>query len=455
MSGDDIRYAGWSDDRESGRRCAVGSALTSYGIGMLADRDSRHRTTLRTSLATRAPSPAGVWTSTATRVENRHVDAAGATRVLSYGVLSSSAPTPCGIATFTTALGLALRRQGAAVRLVKVLDEPAPPVTSELEIVGELIATDPSSIARTIEALNRCDVALVQHEYGLYGGYDGSDVIEVMKGLRVPSVAILHTVLTAPTTHQREVLNSVIASADTIVVMTRAAEATLRRVNDVGARSVVVVPHGAAVDLSAHGRIVGERPRLLTWGLIGPGKGIEWMIDAMVGLRDLDPAPLYVIAGRTHPKVLMHEGDVYRESLMRRVDANDVGDLVVFDNSYRDQPSLNELISIADVVVLPYDSTDQATSGVLVDAVAAGRPVVATAFPHAVELLRHGAGIVVPHFDSEALGAAVRRIITDPTLGPGMTAEARRVAPSLSWDAVARQYARLTGRLRLKAGAES
>jgi glycosyltransferase involved in cell wall biosynthesis len=105
------------------------------------------------------------------------------------------------------------------------------------------------------------------------------------------------------------------------------------------------------------------------------------------------------------------------------------------------------MIQQAAVVVLPYDSRDQVTSGVLVDAIAAGRPVVATAFPHAVELLSSGAGIVVPHGNSAALAYALRRVLTEPGLAGYMAAEAARLAPSLGWSAVARQYAALADQL--------
>jgi glycosyltransferase involved in cell wall biosynthesis len=370
-------------------------------------------------------------------------------RHISYGILSSSPPTTCGIATFTTALGSALVRRGGTVNLVRVLDAPDAASTSPLRVTCELIGTEPTSIGRSASALNRCDVAFIQHEYGLYGGDDGSDVLRVLDQLTVPSVAILHTVLPSPTRHQREVLDAVIRRADSVVVMTAAAEETLRRVNRVGDTPVEVIAHGAAVVAPSIRRFGRTQPVLLTWGLIGPGKGIEWMIDAMVGLRDLDPAPRYVVMGRTHPKVLAREGDAYRRSLMRRVEANGVEDLVVFDNTYHDLSSLNELIASADVVVLPYDSSDQATSGVLVDAIAAGRPVIATQFPHSQELLASGAGIVVPHRDPAALGDAVRRVITEPRVAWIMASEARRIAPSLSWDAVAKKYLALTHRLLL------
>jgi glycosyltransferase involved in cell wall biosynthesis len=201
------------------------------------------------------------------------------------------------------------------------------------------------------------------------------------------------------------------------------------------------------VNSSLYVRRGSARPKILTWGLIGPGKGIEWVIDAMVGLKDLRPRPVYVVAGRTHPKVLAHQGDGYRRSLIQRVATNGVGEMVQFDNSYRDLSSLNSLIESADVVVLPYDSKDQATSGVLVDAIAAGRPVVATEFPHANELLATGAGITVAHKDAPALTRALRRVLSDSKVAADMAREARFLASGLSWRAVAIQFQATADRL--------
>jgi glycosyltransferase involved in cell wall biosynthesis len=188
-------------------------------------------------------------------------------------------------------------------------------------------------------------------------------------------------------------------------------------------------------------------PLLLTWGLLGPGKGIEWAIDALALLKNLNPHAVYRIAGDTHPKVAALEGESYREMLARRALGRGVSDNVQFDAGYRDLPALAELISEASIVVLPYDSPDQVTSGVLVDAIAAGRPVVATAFPHAIELLSSGAGIVVPRRDPVALANALRTILSNPRLAESMAAEARRLAPSLAWSSVAARYATLGEKL--------
>jgi glycosyltransferase involved in cell wall biosynthesis len=307
-------------------------------------------------------------------------------------------------------------------------------------VASELKAGDASSIARTAWSLNRSDVALIQHEFGLYGGEDGGDVVLVMGQLKVPVMTILHTVLPSPTEGQRCVLNQVIEHSTAVVVMTDAAEVTLRRRYMVGETPVHVIPHGAALGEVEVPPNPGVSPILLTWGLIGPGKGIEWVIDAMAQLRDLDPLPSYVVAGRTHPKVLAYQGDTYRHSLERRVQENEVGDMVFFDNAYRKLASLNTLIASAAMVVLPYDSPDQATSGVLVDAIAAGRPVVATSFPHSREMLASGAGFVVAHRSARAMSTAIRKILTHPALAESMRQEARRIAPSLGWDGVALRY---------------
>ncbi|HQU00251.1 MAG TPA: glycosyltransferase [Acidimicrobiales bacterium] len=365
----------------------------------------------------------------------------GGPQRLRVAILSSAPPTPCGLATFTTALGVALARRGANVGVVRVLDEPDDGVLGELPVWAELIARQPNTRAPALRALNSCDVVFVQHEYGLYGGRDGSDVLRVLEGLHVPVVAILHTVLSSPTRHQHDVLNEVIRRSHHVVVMSANAEKTLRSANFVGATPLSIIPHGAELTFSDERRAANARPTLLTWGLLGPGKGIEWVIDALSVLRDLDPVPHYVVAGRTHPKVLAREGDRYRAMLQRRVVDNDVSHMVSFDDSYRNLASLQALILSADVVVLPYDSKDQATSGVLVDALAAGRPLIATAFPHALETLSDGAGIVVTQYDTAALAAAIRHVLVDHELATTMASAARRAAQSLSWDAVAEKYA--------------
>lgn len=360
-----------------------------------------------------------------------------------FGVLGTYPPTVCGLATFSAALADGLSANGTAVNVVRVADGSP---TAEARVVGELVSGSTKSVAAASELLNQCRVAIVQHEYGIYGGVDGDEVVEIIGALRVPSIVVAHTVLKNPSSHQRSVLEQIAALADQVVVMSEAANERLCVGYDVEPGKVTTIPHGATIPHDAPAKPAG-RPTLLTWGLLGPGKGVERVIDAMASLRNLPQRPRYLIAGQTHPKVLAADGEAYRTDRIAQARQGGVADSVCFDAGYQTADSLNALAQSASAVVLPYDSTDQVTSGVLVDAIASGRPVVATAFPHAVELLASGAGIVVDHGDPDALVSALSRVLTDPWLAGSMADEARRLAPTMAWSVVAGGYLCLARRL--------
>ena len=363
-----------------------------------------------------------------------------------YGVLSTYPPTQCGLATFSAALLSELvGGSGQSARVVRLADLPGP--LPDGVVVAELVPGDREGMRRGADQLNRCDVVIVQHEYGIYGGRDGADVIAVLDGLRVPCIVVLHTVLTQPTAHQRTVLRAVVARADAVVTMTQTASDRLAAGYDVDMRKVSVIPHGARRTPRPAPGPRSERPVVLTWGLLGPGKGIEWGIEAMAGLKDLDPSPRYVIAGQTHPKVHAREGEAYRDRLREQVRRLDLEASVTFDDRYRDNAGLAQLVGSADVVLLPYDSTDQVTSGVLIEAVAALKPVVATRFPHAVELLTDGAGLLVGHKDPAAITEALSIVLTRADVAAGMTRVAAATAPGLLWPAVAQAYRELASSL--------
>jgi polysaccharide biosynthesis protein PslF len=372
----------------------------------------------------------------------------GARRVasgpLSFGVLSTYPPTRCGLATFSAALADGLCTNGSEVGVVQVSDGERP---SNPRVIGQLVNGSVSSVAACSDLLNQHDTAIIQHEYGIYGGVDGDEVLAVIDGLRVPSIVIAHTILKDPSPHQRSVLEAIAEAADQVVVMSAAAQQRLRHGFDIDPRKVTTIPHGATVPRKVSPSARFGRPTMLTWGLLGPGKGIERVIDVMGSLCDLPGRPRYLVAGRTHPKVLATDGETYRDGVRAQVQRDGLEDSVYFDANYRNSSALTELIQSAGVIVLPYDSTDQVTSGVLVDAIANGRPVVATAFPHAVELLESGAGMVVDHDDSDALAHALRQLLTQPRLAGEMAAEARRLAPTMAWPVVAKAYLGLAHRL--------
>ena len=362
---------------------------------------------------------------------------------VSYGFLSTFPPTQCGVATFSQALFQYLTSSADGSGVVRVLDSSED--AGGDGVIGHLRAGSHLSALAAAAALNRHDVAVIQHEYGIYAGRDGEQVLAVLDRLRVPTIVVMHTVLATPTPHQRSVLERVADAADVVVVMSRTAASRLFRGYLVESAKVMVIAHGAHTrtpefDPRPEPLSAVREPLILSWGLLGPGKGLEWAIDALSHLRDLAPVPRYLIAGQTHPKVLERDGETYRESLMQRAVVRGVAGMVRFDPTYRDSASLVRLVHSADVVVMPYDSSEQATSGVLIEAVAALRPVVATRFPHARELLGNGSGLLVDHRDPVGIAAALRRVLTEPGVAARMSASAARIAPDLAWTGVADRY---------------
>ena len=349
-------------------------------------------------------------------------------------------PTVCGLATFTSNLSAAIAAPGSGWRavVVRVLDRAE--ADTHGEVFAQWIASDRASLSRAVAAIESSDTVVLQHEYGLFGGPDGQDALELIEAVRVPLVAVLHTVLLDPTMQQRHILDQVMTAASLIVVQSEAARRRLIAVHDADGEQVVVVPHGAVANFVGPVLADLERPAVLTWGLLGPGKGIEHGISAVALLQQRSPAPTYIVAGRTHPKVLAAEGERYRYQLRDQSRALGIADRVCFDNSYRDWESLRTLVRSADVVLLPYDSTDQVSSGVLVEALASGKPVVATRFPHAEELLSRGAGLTVPQGDFEAIAASLDRVLYEPGLAARMAAAARREGATLHWPRIGATY---------------
>ncbi|MGD9517486.1 MAG: glycosyl transferase family 1, partial [Mycolicibacterium sp.] len=113
-------------------------------------------------------------------------------RTVRFGLLSTYPPTPCRLANYSSALSGALGARGSQVSVVRVADGSQ---SADARIVGELVNGSARSAAHCVDSLNQSDVAVIQHEYGVYGGAHGDDLLDIIDGLRVPAVAIAHTIL--------------------------------------------------------------------------------------------------------------------------------------------------------------------------------------------------------------------------------------------------------------------
>lgn len=342
------------------------------------------------------------------------------------------------------------RDPGYAPTILRVADEltPSPSDSSpDAPALVQFDPLDPLCTARAIKLANESDITIIQHEYGIFPGPDGDSILSFCRSVRSPQILIIHTVLSDPSSHQRAVLEELMTLAGVIVVPSNAAKTQLLATHPLDPDTITVISHGATPNHSALLEYSpAHPPTVLTWGLIGPGKGLATAIRALALVREL-PLAHYVIAGATHPKVLAHTGESYRDSLIGLADELGVSSRVHFINSYLSLTDTLDLARNSDLVLLPYDSLTQVSSGVLVEALAASRPVVATRFAHATELLASGAGILVDPKDPVAMSRAITRALYDLPTRALMAERSRTAATALYWPNVAAAFRALIDQL--------
>ncbi|GAB1483575.1 hypothetical protein MASR2M78_23910 [Treponema sp.] len=325
-------------------------------------------------------------------------------------------PRLCGIASFTHDVceAVALEAPNAQCYTCAVNDR-AEPYNYPPRVRFELEEKDLDSYRRAADFLNfnNTQVLCVQHEFGIYGGPAGSYVLALLKELRMSVVTTLHTVLLEPNPDQRHVMDELVRRSDRLVVMAEKGAEILRDVYAVPNERIDVIPHGIPdmpfVDSSAYKGQFGVEGRavLLTFGLLGPGKGIEYVIEALPEIVKQHPDVVYIVLGATHPHLVAREGETYRLSLERLTADLGVTEHVIFDNRYVSLEDLKEFIGATDIYITPYLNEAQITSGTLAYVFGAGKAVVSTPYWHAQELLADDKGILVPFRDSAAIADAV------------------------------------------------
>ncbi|WP_411827251.1 glycosyltransferase family 4 protein [Luteolibacter sp. AS25] len=358
-------------------------------------------------------------------------------------------PRQCGIATFTTALceAVAVASPDSECLAGAVNDREKgykyPP-----RVRFEMLQEDLDSYRRAADFLNfnNTDVLCVQHEFGIYGGPAGSHLLALLKEVRMPVVTTLHTVLQAPNAAQRKVMEELILRSDRLVVMARKGAEILREVYGVSDAKLDVIPHGipdvsfSDADLSkAQFGLEGKRV-LMTFGLLGPGKGIEHVIKALPEIVKRHPNVVYVVLGATHPHLIEREGESYRLSLERLAEERGLKDHVIFYNRFVSNEDLVEFIGATDIYLTPYLNEEQITSGTLAQVFGAGKAVVSTPYWHASELLAEGRGALVPFRDPRAISERVCAYLDDPKLLKMTRENAWKAGREMIWPAVADSY---------------
>lgn len=361
-------------------------------------------------------------------------------------MLGNHLPRQCGIATFTTDLSSALASADPELDcFVLAMNDGRLHHAYPGRVRFELTDTDLGAYTRAADFLNvnAVDVISVQHEYGIFGGKAGSHLLTMLRELRMPIVTTLHTVLAEPNLHQRRVMDEITALSDRLVVMTARGGSLLRDVHGVDESKIDVIPHGIPdVPFAGSKNLLGVegRPLILTFGLLSPDKGLEYVIDALPEILAQYPDVIYIVLGATHPHIIERHGETYRVMLEDRAKRLGVDGNVIFHNRFVSQSELSEFLAAADIYITPYLNPAQITSGTLAYALGAGKAVISTPYPYAQELLAEGRGILVPWKDSGAIAAEIVGLLGDPEKRMLLRRNAAAHGRAMLWPAVAQSY---------------
>ncbi|WP_296679607.1 glycosyltransferase family 4 protein [Novosphingobium sp.] len=343
-------------------------------------------------------------------------------RSLDLALIGTYVPRKCGIATFTADVAEQLGHYHQEIATsVYAFDKGK----SGLEYpsgVNRIDQDDRDAYIATARRINESapDAVWLQHEFGIFGGPDGEMVCDLVDRIAAPLVITFHTVLSEPNANQRRIVEHLISRASRIMVMSVHGHELLVKLYKAPADRVAIIPHGAPdrpfgreADFK---RVLGlgESNVLMTFGLLGPGKGLEHAISALPGIVSRHPDTIYRIVGATHPNLVAHEGEAYRERLIALAEQLGVAGHIQWDNRFLDTPELLDQLEACDIYLTPYPNLQQATSGTLSYAIALGKAVVATPYVHARELLADGVGVLVEPSSSKAIADAVNALLDDP-----------------------------------------
>lgn len=370
--------------------------------------------------------------------------------------MSTYPPRECGIATFTKDLIAAVgNHHEFRSQIVIAINEKETMYNYDRRVRYQIerdSAEDYIEAASFLNSSRVVDLVNLQHEFGLFGGDWGENINAFLENLQKPVVTTLHTIEPNFEPKARNVLEEIARRSAGLVVITKTALQLLENY-DIEHQKVHVIPHGcpdvpfvasekAKSSLGLSGKVV-----LCTFGLINPGKGVEYAIQALPSIVKKEPRVLYIVIGETHPEVRKIEGESYRMRLMGLVDELGLAEHVRFHNRFLSKPELIKYLQATDIYVSPYISPNQISSGTLVYALGTGRAVVSTAYLHAKEILADGRGLLCEFENSDSIAEAIERLLRDETLRRRMAKKAYKYSRKFVWSNVGQQYIKLFKRI--------
>jgi glycosyltransferase involved in cell wall biosynthesis len=365
---------------------------------------------------------------------------------LNIAFLSTYPPRECGIATFTQDLVRELKKEpDIKTGIIAVSDRN---YDYNDDVLCELVQQNKKSYSDMAEWMNQSSiqVLVVEHEYGIYGGNSGEYLLDLVNRVNKPIVTTLHTVLPVPSAKQKEILQALCKKSMKIVTMAFNTRKILCDVYGADPDKITVIPHGVpAFDCPSREYLkkqqhFEDRTVVSTFGLISPGKGLEYGIKSIADVAQKHPEVLYLILGKTHPTVKKLFGEAYRESLEKMIDDLNLKNNVQFVNKYLSKEELVRYLKLSDIYMTPYLGRDQAVSGTLAYAVGYGKVIVSTPYLYAEEMLANGCGMLAEFKDEASLGKCINYVIEHPDAKAAMEKKSLALGKNMIWNSVAKSY---------------
>lgn len=369
-------------------------------------------------------------------------------------LIGSFPPRQCGIATFTNDLNNSLIANNIRTSIVAVndglrnYDYPS-------AVAFEINQNEISTYIKAANFLNTgdYDAVILQHEFGIFGGKDGSHVIQLLKRLRLPVVTTLHTILDNPTKGQKEVFRQLGKLSKKLISISAKGIEMLQDIYHIPASKCAHIHHGIhKINVSQSEKTkeklgVQNKTVILTFGLLSKTKSIEVIIKALPKVIESHPDIVYVVVGATHPHVLKREGEAYRHSLIRLVNKLKLKKHVIFIDRFVSNKELFELLKMSDIYVIPYAGEKQISSGTLIYTMGAGKPIISTPFWYAQEMLADNRGILVDFNDTEQFSEKITFLLDHQTERKKIGKNALEFTKQCLWSNIGNLYIKLLKKL--------
>lgn len=381
----------------------------------------------------------------------------GEREIRNIGFLSTYSPRECGLATFTEDLVNEIRKiKNIRTSVIAVVDKRGQETYNNPPVRCELSQHERASYLKAALWANaHLDLLVIEHEYGIFGGVCGEYILDLAKGLKIPFIVTTHTVLLEPSQEQRTVLRDLGKRSTKVVTMAESSMPILVNTYEIEAKKIVFIPHGVpSMRLESRENLkirygLQGKAVISSFGLISPSKGLEYGIEAVAKVVADYGNLIYLILGKTHPHVKETMGEEYRQSLVDLARSLGVEDHIRFINKYLTKEEVMTYLHLSDMYLTPYLSKEQAVSGTLAYAMGCGRVIISTPYRYAEEMLGGGRGMLAQFKDAASIASCIQAVISNPSRQAEMETKTLAVGRTMTWAAVAEQYARLCRQLIL------